>query len=89
MDLCRAYKTNIGDLSYLTAKNNVVIGFHIFSFLKGESHANMRNEKYPVDYLRKGHVTPIDTSSAKPLVGGDGNASAGIKKSDGNGAGFG
>lgn len=33
MDLCLANKTNIGDLSYLTAKNNILLGFHIFNFL--------------------------------------------------------
>ena len=33
MDLCLANKTNIGDLSYLTAKNNLLLGFHVFNFL--------------------------------------------------------
>lgn len=33
MDVCLANKTNIGDLSYLTAKNNLLLGFHITKFL--------------------------------------------------------
>lgn len=48
-----------------------------------------RKKKQLMDYLLHGHVTPIDTCSAMHLVGKGDNAFAGIKKSDGNRAGFG
>lgn len=92
MDLCLANTTNIWDLSYLTAKNSLVLGFHTFNFLKGERNVCSkpeRKKKQLMDYLLHGHVTPIDTCSAMHLVGKGDNVFAGIKKSDGNRAGFG